>query len=26
LMCHCSEDQQFCHRHILREVIHSKRI
>ena len=26
LMCHCAEDQKRCHRHLLREVILSKRI
>jgi uncharacterized protein YeaO (DUF488 family) len=26
LMCHCDEDATQCHRHILREVILSKRI
>ena len=26
LMCHCDEDQKQCHRHILRELILSKRV
>ena len=26
LMCHCDEDAKQCHRHILREVILSKRV
>jgi len=26
LMCHCDEDRKQCHRHILRELILSKRI
>lgn len=26
LMCHCAEDQQHCHRHLLRRVILGKRV
>lgn len=26
LMCHCAEDQEQCHRHILRRVILSGRV
>jgi uncharacterized protein YeaO (DUF488 family) len=26
LMCHCAEDQQQCHRHVLRELILSNRV
>lgn len=26
LMCHCDEDQQRCHRHILKNVIESSRV
>ena len=26
LMCHCDEDQQQCHRHILKKVIESSRV
>ena len=26
LMCHCEEDQQNCHRHVLRRLILSKKI
>ena len=26
LMCHCDEDAQECHRHILRELVLSKRV
>jgi uncharacterized protein YeaO (DUF488 family) len=26
LMCHCAEDQQQCHRHVLQKLILSKRI
>jgi uncharacterized protein YeaO (DUF488 family) len=26
LMCHCDEDAQHCHRHILRELILSPRV
>ena len=26
LLCHCAEDQQQCHRHILRSLIRSGRV
>ena len=26
LLCHCDEDQQPCHRHVLRQVLLSKRV
>jgi uncharacterized protein YeaO (DUF488 family) len=26
LMCHCAEDQEQCHRHLLRAMIVSKRV
>jgi hypothetical protein len=26
LMCHCSEDQDLCHRHLLRRLILSSRV
>ncbi|MEO8601465.1 MAG: DUF488 family protein [bacterium] len=26
LLCHCAEDQAHCHRHVLRQVILSKRV
>lgn len=26
LLCHCAEDERQCHRHLLRELIESKRI
>lgn len=26
LMCHCSEDQEHCHRHVLRRIVESKQI
>jgi uncharacterized protein YeaO (DUF488 family) len=26
LMCHCDEDQEYCHRHILKKLILSKKI
>jgi hypothetical protein len=26
LMCHCSEDQKECHRHLLRDLILSNRL
>lgn len=26
LMCHCPEDQEHCHRHVLRRIIATKRI
>ena len=26
LLCHCAEDQQHCHRHVLKSVIQSSRI
>jgi len=26
LLCHCDEDQQHCHRHLLRQIISSPRI
>jgi len=26
LMCHCAEDEQHCHRHLLRDLISSRRV